>query len=92
MIASKLPALMDKTTVPRGASNAADEFFDDGEGLGVSLSPAGHDGSPASPGTLGETPSSVRLSGAMIDRSSWVAPVVAVTALVAGVILALVFI
>lgn len=97
-IAARLRALMDNTTAVRSAVTATDAFFGEREGLGISLSPpaspshrAGAQdaaGPPALAGASG-APSSFRVP----VKRPWLAPLlVAATALLAGVVLALIFI
>jgi len=101
-IASRLRALLDNTTAVRSQVSSTDAFFGEREGLGISLPPPGSP-SPraeaASPSperaALGsggsDPPSSMRLP--LVKRPAWLAPVlVAATALLAGVLLALLFI
>jgi len=99
LIASRLRALLDTTTVPRSTVSVTDAFFGDREGLGTSLPPVGFgaDGS----GGRGQAPSERRRPSApegprpvsRSPRPAWFAPVlVAFTALLAGVLLALLFI
>ncbi len=99
LISSRLRTLMDNTTVPRSTASVTDDFFGEMEGLGVSVPPAaGAGGLGAEPGPhaaqSSEGPvSSLRLPSSMLNRSAWLAPaLVAATALVAGVVLALLFI
>lgn len=106
-IASRLRALMDTTTAPRPTGSATDAFFGEREGLGISLPPSQlGPGSEPAPGAgsearfTGDGPgsgpsgvSSVRLSPAMLKRPAWLGfALVAATALLAGVVLALLFI
>jgi serine/threonine-protein kinase len=82
-------ALADKPTVPRKAATVTDAFFGEREGLGVSHPP--HTTQAAGPGDSSQIVSSLRIP--MHGRPSWLAPVlVAATALLAGVVLALLFI
>ncbi len=88
-ISVALRTLADKPTVPRKASTVTDAFFGEREGLGVSQPP--QTAEAAGPGDSGPTVSSIRIP--MHGRPSWLAPVVvAATALLAGVVLALLFI
>ena len=101
-IASRLRALLDTTTAVRSQVSTTDAFFGEREGLGISLAPPGnpsHRAGVASPepgqvaGSSGisDPPSSLRLP--LRKRPAWLAPVlVAATALLAGVVLALLFI
>jgi serine/threonine protein kinase len=87
-IASRLPSLMEHATLPRPRS-ATDAFFGDGEGLGMSAPPVKPSESPrlASPESHGPLPRSA------LNRPVWLAPaLVAAAALVAGVVLTLLFI
>jgi serine/threonine-protein kinase len=101
LIAVRLRALMDSTTIPRSATSITEAFFGAGEGLGSSVPPADQAGSIVGVGddvqrARGDSErggSSVRLPASMLNQSTWLAPaLVAVTALVAGVVLALLFI
>jgi hypothetical protein len=97
-IAVRLRALMDNTTAVRSQVSTTDAFFGEREGLGISLSP------PASPshraGALGPAgpPALAGVSGPPSSfhvpaKRPWLAPVlVAATALLAGVVLSLIFI
>jgi serine/threonine-protein kinase len=97
-ISARLRTLLDNTTAVRSQVSTTDAFFGEREGLGISLSP------PASPshraGTR-EAMAEAALAAASGAPSSfrvpvqrpWLAPVlVAATALLAGVVLALIFI
>ena len=97
-IAARLRALMDNTTAVRSKASATDAFFGEREGLGISLAPPASPshragarealGGPSPAGASGP-PSSFRVP----VKRSWLAPVlVAATALLAGVVLALIFI
>lgn len=88
-IAARLPAQMEEETAPKAVS-ISDEFFGDGEGLGASRPPSTPAGGEGAEGR--DAPTSSVLTGAMIRRSSWIAPVVAVVALIAGIVLALLFV
>jgi hypothetical protein len=88
-IAAALRALADKPTVPRKAASVTDAFFGEREGLGVSQPPLAVEA--PGPADSDRVVSSLRVP--MHGRPSWLAPVlVAATALVAGVVLALLFI
>jgi hypothetical protein len=99
LISPRLRALLDNTTVPRSANSVTDAFFGARDGLGVSLAPAGRTsvaeyvgtaaGSRGSNSAAAEADAPPR----MLKRPTWVAPtLVAATALLAGVVLALLFI
>lgn len=101
-IAARLRSLMDTETVPRSAASVTDAFFGEREGLGASVPPPDGRRAEAS-GELTErmvekggsdpAPSSVHLPPSMLHRSNWgAAGWVAVAALVAGAVLALLFI
>ncbi|HKO90791.1 MAG TPA: serine/threonine-protein kinase [Polyangiaceae bacterium] len=105
-IASRIRSLLDDTTAVRSRASVTDAFFGDREGLGFSLPPSGPpsparihsnfpSGGPTGPSGAergGDAPPS-SLSVPMLKRASWIAPtVVAVTALLAGVVLALLFV
>jgi serine/threonine protein kinase len=98
-IAARLRSLLDTTTAVRSQVSTTDAFFGEREGLGISLAPprgpshragavnpgAGHVAASSGPA------SSLRLP--LAKRPAWLAPVlVAATALLAGVVLALLFI
>lgn len=88
-ISSALRALADKPTVPRKPATVTDAFFGEREGLGVSQPP--QPAEAPGPGDSSGAVSSLRIP--MQGRPSWLAPaLVAATALVAGVVLALLFI
>jgi serine/threonine protein kinase len=97
-IASRLRALLDNTTEVRSQVSSTDAFFGEREGLGISLAPPGSPSPRAGAVSLvsGQSagsgpPSSLRLP--LVKRPAWLAPVlVAATALLAGVVLALLFI
>ncbi|MEY2937032.1 MAG: hypothetical protein RL033_7781 [Pseudomonadota bacterium] len=97
-IASRLRALMDTTTAVRSTVSTTDAFFGEREGLGVSLAPPGTTSGPAAApssrrdaardgGNASRSPSSLRLP--MAQRPIWL---VAVAALLVGVVLALLII
>jgi serine/threonine protein kinase len=101
LVAERLQSLMDNTTVPRSAGSVTDAFFGEREGLGMSAPPPARTDSGDSrvesteraEAVVDDDLSSVRLPPSMLKRPNWVAPaLVAVTALVAGVVLALLFI
>ncbi len=95
LISSRLRALMDTTTLPRSAATATDAFFGEREGLGISLPPPTADASARglSEHRAGASLPSEGLPASMFTRPGWLAPaLVAVTALVAGVLIALLFI
>ena len=97
-IASRLRALLDNTTAVRSQVTSTDAFFGEREGLGISLPPSGSPSPRAGASSFfsgqaagSEPPSSLRLP--LAKRPAWLAPVlVAATALLAGVVLALLFI
>jgi serine/threonine protein kinase len=98
-IAARLSALMDSPTVRRTTASATDAFFGDRQGLGISLppvesrSPRPVEGGPAAAASPLPAAASEGLPRSMLNRPAWFAPlVVAATALVAGVLLALLFI
>ena len=101
LVAERLQSLMDNTTLPRSAGSVTDAFFGEREGLGMSAPPPARTDSEDSRvesteragAAVDDQSSSVRLPASMLKRPNWVAPaLVAVTALVAGVVLALLFI
>lgn len=93
LIAARLPSLMEHATLPRAvAQSVTSQFFGDSEGIGVS-------GPPLVPSELpprlasANAESSLPPPASMLNRPGWVAPVlVAAAALVAGVVLTLLFI
>jgi hypothetical protein len=98
-IAARLRSLLDNTTAVRSQVSSTDAFFGEREGLGISLPPQGsashRAGAPdpaleqaARPanGPGSSPPSSLRVP--LVKRPIWLA-VVAATALLAGVVLAL---
>jgi eukaryotic-like serine/threonine-protein kinase len=98
LISTRLRALLDNTTIPRSANSVTDAFFGEPGGLGVSLAPAGRASGPDY-GSLARSRGSDRsaaesdLAPRMLKWPTWVAPtLVAATALLAGVVLALLFI
>ena len=91
LILARLPALMEHATVPRAARSVTEAFFGD-SALGASAPPAIES---VVPPRLVVAPShaSSALPASMLNRPAWVAPaLVAAAALVAGVVLALLFI
>jgi serine/threonine protein kinase len=91
LILARLPRLMEHATLPRAAKSASEVFFGDAA-LGVSAPPAVVESAPpprlvSRPSSRGELPAS------MLNRPVWVAPaLVAAAALLAGVVLTLLFI
>jgi serine/threonine-protein kinase len=98
LISSRLRALLDNTTIPRSANSVTDAFFGDRKGLGVSRPPAGRtssaDNGSMAPSRGSSGPAAAAASPPRILKwPTWVAPtLVAATALLAGVVLALLFI
>ncbi|HTV26079.1 MAG TPA: serine/threonine-protein kinase [Polyangiaceae bacterium] len=91
LIVARLPSLMEHATVPRAARSATEAFFGDAM-LATSAPPALES---VAPPRLVATPShaSDALPASMLSRPAWVAPaLVAAAALVAGVVLTLLFI
>jgi serine/threonine protein kinase len=91
LIAARLGSMMEHATLPR-ATSVTDAFFGDGEGLGFSAPPLGPSEPPP---RVGSAPAESKVSppAPPLDRPAWVAPVVvAAAALVAGVVLTLIFI
>jgi eukaryotic-like serine/threonine-protein kinase len=89
LITARLPALMEHATLPRAERSLTDAFFGDGDGLGMSAPP------PVSepPTRLARPETNTPLPASMLNRPAWVTPVlVAAVALVAGVVLTLLFI
>jgi serine/threonine protein kinase len=98
-IAAHLSALMDASTAPR--ATATDAFFGEREGLGISVPPpsstsaeaAAIPPAPPMPVLIEPPVSSMRLPASMLNRPAWITTLlVAATALLAGVLLALLFI
>jgi serine/threonine-protein kinase len=90
LILARLPALMEHATLPR-AKSVTEAFFGD-TALGVSAPPAVVDSVPP-PRLVGIPSSHGELPASMLNRPAWVAPaLVAAAALVAGVVLTLLFI
>ena len=91
LILARLPSLMEHATLPRPAKSVSEAFFGD-SALGVSGPPAVESVVPprlvAAP-----PPSNPGLPASMLNRPAWVAPaLVAAAALLAGVVLTLLFI
>lgn len=91
LILARLPSLMEHATLPRPAKSVSEAFFGD-SALGVSGPPAVESVVP--PRLVAAPPrSSTGLPASMLNRPAWVAPaLVAAAALLAGVVLTLLFI
>ena len=90
LIVARLPSLMEHATLPRPAKSVSEAFFGD-SALGVSGPPAVESVVP--PRLVAAPPSSAGLPASMLNRPAWVAPaLVAAAALLAGVVLTLLFI
>jgi serine/threonine protein kinase len=91
LITARLGSMMEHATLPRTKS-VADAFFGDGDGLGVSAPPVGPSAPPPRLASV-QSESKAPLPGPTLNRPAWVAPVVVgAVALVAGVVLTLLFI
>lgn len=91
LISARLPSLMEQATVPRARSATA-QFFGDSEGIGVSAPPLLPSAPPPRFASASAEPSAPPPTSTP-NRPAWVAPVlVAGAALVAGVLLTLLFI
>lgn len=90
LILGRLPALMEQATLPRAAKSATEAFF--GDSALVSAPPAALASLPPPRRSPSPAPSE-ELPGSMLPRPVWVAPaLVAAAALLAGVVLTLLFI
>jgi serine/threonine-protein kinase len=92
LITARLPSLMDHATLPRAQESVTAAFFGDGDGLGMSAPPP-RPSAPGPPLAPALPEPNVMPPASMLNRPAWVAPVlVAAAALVAGVVLTLLFI
>lgn len=101
LILARLPSLMEQATLPRAARSVSEAFFGD-SALGLSAPPLMENPvketplkGDAAPPRLVEvsSPPSAGLPASMLNRPAWVAPaLVAAVALLAGVVLTLLFI